>query len=53
MNRYPSITIRIDQDLLDAIDMIAEGLNMTRSCFVRLALEEKFDREIMREEVAS
>ena len=48
MKKYPSVTIRVDQDLLDAIRALAKELGVSTSRFIREALEEKFDRDLMK-----
>ena len=48
MKKYPSVTIRIDQDLLDAVRLLAKELGISTSRFIKEALEEKFDRDLMK-----
>ena len=48
MKKYPTVTIRIDQDLLDAVQTLAKELGISTSRFIRQALEEKFDRDLLK-----
>lgn len=38
MNKYPSVTFRIDQGLLEALDKAAEYRGVSRSNFINAAI---------------
>lgn len=38
MNKYPTITIRVPQELLDMIDKTADEFEESRSGYIRLAI---------------
>jgi predicted transcriptional regulator len=46
VNKYPSVTFRIETDLLEAIDVIADSRRISRSRFIIDALESHIDAYI-------
>lgn len=45
MKKYPSITIRIPQELLDKVDMYAHQASQTRSQYVKWAIVRAIDAD--------
>jgi predicted transcriptional regulator len=42
-----SISVRIDKDLLRTVDKLARKYDTTRSCLIRIAIEEYIENEIL------
>ena len=47
------VTFKVEQDLLDLVDLIRVKLNMNRSEFIRYVIQYYLDREYKSDEVVS